>query len=67
MVTLYILSIYCNTRAENSDTISDIQSRTVASGTVCDVKRRLHGQYLTPSFIAINKHVTARLDFTCFV
>lgn len=62
-----MLSVYCNTRAENSDIISDIQSRTVVSGTVCDVKSCLHGQYLTPSFIAINKYVTARLDFTSFV
>ena len=64
MVTLYILSsIHCNIHTKNPDIISDIQYLTVVSEMVCDVKGPLHGQYLTPSFIAVNKYVMARLDF----
>jgi hypothetical protein len=65
MVILYILSsIHCNSHTRNPDIISNIQFLTVVSEMVCDVKVPLHGQYVTSSFTAIIKYVTARLDFT---
>jgi len=65
MVIFIILSsIYSNIHTKNPDIISDIHYLTVVSAMVCDVKGPIHGQYLTPSFIAINIYATARLDFT---